>query len=326
MIAALILQAAVAPQPGVLRTFADWTVGCDNARVCEAVALGPQNGASEGYLMLRLRREGDARAAAALSLPIPTAVKEGTRLSLAVDGKTLLQVQAPGGGSGMALPFAGAIGKALSAGHEVTLAEPGGRVLARASLAGLSAATLYMEEAQQRAGKHGNAPPIPALPRIVQPPAGNAPPRTLSVKDATKLIGPDNAHCAPPYRNVAPRAFRLDAAHTLVTIEHPCGNGAYNVYTSVYVLEAKGKPVPARFDAPSSLADGMVNRVVNGGWDAARRRMTSFGRGRGIGDCGRMQEFAWDGAMFRLALERAMGECRGVTDYVTVWRAEVAGR
>ena len=30
---------AVQPQPGELKTFGDWTVGCDNARACRAVAL-----------------------------------------------------------------------------------------------------------------------------------------------------------------------------------------------------------------------------------------------------------------------------------------------
>ena len=34
-----VLFAAATPEPGALRTFGDWTVGCDNGRACQAVAL-----------------------------------------------------------------------------------------------------------------------------------------------------------------------------------------------------------------------------------------------------------------------------------------------
>ena len=37
MLFALLIAAA--PSPGELRTFNDWTVGCDNGRACQAVAL-----------------------------------------------------------------------------------------------------------------------------------------------------------------------------------------------------------------------------------------------------------------------------------------------
>ena len=38
----LALAATVAaPQPGELKTFKDWTVGCDNGRACQAVGLLP---------------------------------------------------------------------------------------------------------------------------------------------------------------------------------------------------------------------------------------------------------------------------------------------
>lgn len=43
MLMMLAAGAALAPQPGKLRTIADWSVGCDNGRACQAVALLPAN-------------------------------------------------------------------------------------------------------------------------------------------------------------------------------------------------------------------------------------------------------------------------------------------
>ncbi|MEH3047382.1 DUF1176 domain-containing protein [Sphingomonas adhaesiva] len=334
---AILLATAVqaaAPAPGDLRTFTDWTMGCDNARVCQAVALVPEAEDGDHYLMLVLRRDAAAAALARLTLPIPDAVARGTKLSLAVDGKVLAQVVAPGKGGGLALPFQGTLAEALMEGKQVTLADPRGRKIAHASLAGLAATALAIDEAQRRIGTRtalrrpgaapaSQVPPPPALPVVQQPAVTGRPPRTLSVKDATRLIGAEAAVCDYATGPVAPKAYRLDATHSLVTIDHPCGNGAYNLYTSLFVVPDKGRPVPAVLDAPSGFGEAPDNQVVTGGWDARTRRLTSYVRARGIGDCGSHQSFAWDGARFRLVEQSLMGECRGSVDYITTWRARV---
>ncbi|MEH3035827.1 MAG: DUF1176 domain-containing protein [Sphingomonas adhaesiva] len=333
LLIAAAMQAAM-PAPGDLRTFADWTMGCDNQRMCSAVALVPEAQGGEDYLMLVLRRDAAATALARLTLPIPETVAKATKLSLSVDGKVLAQVVAPGKGGGLALPFQGALAAALMEGRQVTLTDARGRPVAQASLAGLAASVLAIDEAQRRVGtrtalrRAGSAPASqvptpPPLPVVHQPPVTGKPPRTISAKDAVKLIGRDAAVC--PYANgpVAPKAYRLDATHSLVTIDHPCGNGAYNLYTSVFVMSEKGKPVPAVLDAPSGFGETPGHQVVTGGWDGRTRRLTSYVRGRGIGDCGSMQAFAWDGARFRLVEQSSMGECRGAREYITTWRARV---
>jgi hypothetical protein len=63
--------------------------------------------------------------------------------------------------------------------------------------------------------------------------------------------------------------------------------------------------------------------LVNADWDKANGLLTSFSKGRGIGDCGVGSNFAWDGARFRLVEQEEMGECRGSTDYISTWRARV---
>ena len=64
-----------------------------------------------------------------------------------------------------------------------------------------------------------------------------------------------------------------------------------------------------------------MRSIVNGAVDGGL--VTSYAKGRGLGDCGVTQGFVWDGHRLRLVEQRAMGECRGNPDYLTVWRATV---
>src|SRR3546814_20523664 len=63
--------------------------------------------------------------------------------------------------------------------------------------------------------------------------------------------------------------------------------------------------------------------LVNYGWDAARSTLSSYTRGRGLGDCGGAETYVWDGSPFRLVEARSMGECRGAMKWITTWRANV---
>jgi len=49
----------------------------------------------------------------------------------------------------------------------------------------------------------------------------------------------------------------------------------------------------------------------------------SFTKGRGLGDCGVQQAFAWDGLSMRLARQFEMPDCRGNVGFIQTWRAEV---
>jgi hypothetical protein len=114
-------------------------------------------------------------------------------------------------------------------------------------------------------------------------------------------------------------AFALGGGKTLVLI--PCGSGAYNYSTVPFVVEG-GKAAVARFDrVPGSSEVGLAT-LVNAGWDAAKAELGTYAKGRGIGDCGASETFVWDGAMFRLIELRAMGECRGSTNFLRLWKAE----
>ncbi len=51
--------------------------------------------------------------------------------------------------------------------------------------------------------------------------------------------------------------------------------------------------------------------------------LSSFARGRGLGDCGVIADWAWDGGGFRLLGYTVMEECRGVPvdDWPVLYRA-----
>lgn len=82
----------------------------------------------------------------------------------------------------------------------------------------------------------------------------------------------------------------------------------------------------ARFDAPTGMDGETVTDapyLVNACYDQGTRRLATFAKRRGLGDCGVTQQFTWDGSYFRLVEQTEMGECRGSVDYITTWRAAV---
>ena len=129
-----------------------------------------------------------------------------------------------------------------------------------------------------------------------------------------------------PADSFKPETYRLDAAHTLVMVLSICGNGAYNYFTKALIIPNSGTPVAvAKFNAPSIMGEpGNADPgLVNASYDAKTRRLATYAKGCGLGDCGMTQQFAWDASRFRLVEQSEMGECRGSVDYIRTWRAAV---
>ena len=318
-----LAAAAVQPQPGELKTFGDWTVGCDNASSCQAVALVPETEDHDAYLLLVVKRDAGPSARPVLTFTTERSLPGS--FAMRVDGKPVLRIA-----RASLLP----VPPELADGRRATVTDGQGRTLASASLAGAAAAFLYMDERQGRLGTVGAlrrkgarpdsaVPAPPPLPRIVQPRPGSTPPRTLTSPAAARLIGPENAVCEDAHGPVRPRAVRLDATHSLALIEHPCGNGAYNIMSSAFIVDEAGRAAPARFDVAPGMDGEPGHILVNADWNVGALRLTDFVKARGLGDCGGRGAYAWDGARFRLVRQESMGECRGSTDYITTWRAAV---
>ncbi|VXC31615.1 DUF1176 domain-containing protein [Sphingomonas sp. 8AM] len=287
----LAMQAAVAIAPV---DAGDWRVFCDYRQRCVALSQVPEGGDVDAYPLVVLRRDG---AVAAVDVAIPATVAAGVRMTVAVDGRTVAELIAPGGAAGLSLPFTGKLASALRRGRVLTLAGPDGAVRARTSLAGLTAALAALSDDNKVA---------PATEEITVPPVDPRAPRMLSRKQLDKLVGKPAKGCPAVFA----RGYRLDAAHSLREIVAPCrGTGA-----APYVLPEAGEAQPAA-DLP-----------VPGAWDPARHRYAVLLPATPGRDCGVRREFVWDGARFRLAEERVVAECRRATYEVMTYRATVRDR
>lgn len=327
MLMVLALAAATvatqhSPQP--LRTFGDWTMGCDNGHACTAMSLIPDDWEPEwdDYFQVTLKRDAERPAAVRINWDNET----NGDLTLLVDGRVIATRVT----QDMALTSA--MTDAMLRGRTLTLRNGDGTTV-QASLAGITASLLAIDDVQGRVrtptamvrrGRMLMQAAVPALPVIVRPATAEVPPRTLSVAAASALIGEDNAVCdyAPPLAE--PEAHRLDPTHSLVLISHPCGNGAYNYFTSAVIVDETGAARPALFEIDPGMGDDEPgNVIVNVGYDPAGRTITAYAKGRGIGDCSTISDFAWDGTRFALSAQFRMDECRGRRDQIQVWRTIV---
>jgi hypothetical protein len=325
-IAAFALASAAAAQPArpdALRTFRDWTVGCDNGGRCKAVALAPADGSPDEWPPFMLSIERDAGPGGAVAIGLAGQEDAPPPIAVLIDGRPAATMRAA--------PFTGtpaiALARALAAGSRVRI-EAGGR-RADHSLSGLSAALRYIDDRQKRAGTvgalvaRGSAPDraaAPALPMIRAIPGGG---RAATLPPARIAALRKGAGCSiadgrddPP----GPEYYTLGGGETLMLL--PCDMGAYNMVSAIFVIGRGGATRPADIDPTSGRdPDRAVPLILNPTFE--RGTLWSDAKGRGIGDCGIAQDFVWDGRRFRLAEQNEMAECRGSTDRITTWRTLV---
>ncbi|WP_052134321.1 DUF1176 domain-containing protein [Sphingomonas sp. 37zxx] len=317
---------ADAPAPGELKTFGDWTVGCDNLRNCKAVTLMPEDYAGD-WLDFMLSVERDAGADGAIRITLSGQADAVPPIRITIDGKPIAN-----GGASSNPAFAGAdarrIATAIAAGRSAVITAGGKRAIN--SLAGASAALRYIDAQQGRAGTSGAlvakgpAPDrtIAATPPVIRAvaPSGKAATLTPAVEAELREV----AQCGiASYTDEVPRAdtHALGGGATLVVL--PCDRGAYNEIAALFIIGADGKPVPARLDADAGMNPDPqpVPSAVNAGF--ADGVLSTYAKGRGLGDCGTSQSYVWDGDRLRLSEMATMSECRGSMDYITVWQAQV---
>lgn len=322
-----IAAAATAPMPGELKTFSDWTVGCDNGRACQANALQGE----EDYEALTMVVSRGSEPNAPVEIGINS--DQLRPAALAADGKRIAVRLVRGEGqTRIVSDDAPAFIAAIRPASRLALLDAGGREIGHVLLSGANAALLYMDDRQRRVGTvtalvrpgpkpASTVPPPPALPIIASPPVPKLAPRKLTAADLARILKPLECEASREPGDFTPVHARLDAKTTLALVPHPCGNGAYNYFAFAMLVDQAGKVRDAAFDAPGGMGPDTDNTLVNADWDAQRRLLTTYSKGRGLGDCGSIQEFAWDGARFRLVKLEQMGECRGSVDYITTWRA-----
>ena len=322
---AVAIPAGPEATPGEMRTFRDWVVGCDNRLACTGVALGP-DGAEFPTLRIVVMRPGGGA--------LPRVIVDSNDgiaapVAITIDDKSIAR---GGTASDDGVVFAGEDAQRLI---DAIAQGKIGRIVAgktedAIALNGAAAALRYMDERQRLAGTtaalvaRGKDRPTaspPALPIVTRVrPAGRAARPTPAQVNAMRRA----ADCQIEFLDEAqtrPEAHALGGGATLILL--PCGAGAYNFMSAVFVIDRDGTLRPATFDGTTGIDPeaGGVPQLVNSGFGEGR--LTSYAKGRGIGDCGVGQDFVWDGTRFRLIEQSEMTECRESTRTVTTWRAEV---
>lgn len=312
------------PKPGEQKTFRDWTVACDNVARCAMASLGTD--ADFPAVTMQLARAAGPDGAIEVALGMPQG-DGNAPASLRIDGRAFAIA-----GEGLSGAAATAIARALAGAKTIEALDRRGKRLGTISAAGASAALRYIDAEQGRAGT------VTALVAGGDRPAATVPaarptPRVRAVAFGgsaaalpAALLGEmrRDAACDPAFSGPEPRAHGLADGATLVLL--PCSAGAYNEIDALFIVR-DGKATPAKVDAPAGFEETgagsqtPVHSVINGDVDGGVLR--SYAKGRGLGDCGVMQAFVWDGTQLRLTEQRAMGECRGNPDYLPVWQARV---
>jgi hypothetical protein len=208
-------------------------------------------------------------------------------------------------------------------------------------LSGVVAALLWIDEQQQRLGtatafiRRGDKPvssippqpPAPAV-RAAKPPPAGAAPKSLLPAEVRLLTAKARALCGHDEHTALEDAFHLAPDMSLYNFSCPDNSGAYN-YSSVFLIVPDAKPQAARavtFAWPAGIDAKAAPDVlaVNASFDQSTMTLSTFAKGRGLGDCGVAEQWVFDGRTFQLALLRRMPHCKGITedDWPVHYRAE----
>lgn len=326
---------ALAVEPGKQFFHKDWAAACDNAYSCEALSLAPEGDEAAPAILIR-RSSPDEAVTVKVSLVAPV----GDRYRILIDGREVDSgALAQGewsilGSAANSLKLARAIGR----GRNIVIRGSDGNVLGQRTLKGSAAALIHIDLMQNRArtrnalflvGRRALPARSVAMPVISATRIG----KPAMVTDARTIIDVvENSKCPSDSSTVTENSAislgKKDGQHK-VLIQVGCGSGAYNMVVAPYVgSSADGKKwsfSPARFDYPDQADEGMdgVTLLSNPSWDASKQQLSSYHKGRGLGDCGTARTYVWDGGMFRLVEAFAMDECRGSTEWMQLWRAKV---
>jgi len=211
------------------------------------------------------------------------------------------------------------------------------------SLRGMKAALLLMDDVQGRVNgmsawvKRGDraswdVPPTPSLPQL--PPAPPQP-AALTREETSGLIdygtwriNTDSCSLDPMRREVSVAPLTDQKALLLVS----CEMGAYNVIDLAFEVTrsqpyvARGMTLTLPF-TPPGVSERQLD-LINADYDAATGQLYTFGKGRGLGDCGRATRWQFDGTRFVLAEYAEESTCdawHSSDDWPTLWVSQSAG-
>jgi hypothetical protein len=202
----------------------------------------------------------------------------------------------------------------LAPGRELSVMftdQTGAAQRAQFSLAGMTAALIWIDETQGRLGSErvAEAPPT-GLERVGV--EGGLKLGDLAFTDLPAALvemhfGPDACDPIDMLRS-NPAAYDLGEDRLLYFV--PCTEGAYNYLNSVYLADRWGYTLLhfAEYESGGWIS---VDGVWNPRFDPATKTLEVYMLGRGIGDCGATSTHVWEGNRFVLVKATNKPECDG---------------
>ncbi len=330
------------PNPGEVKVFKDWSVGCDNGGDCQAISL--VDDASRGFddwggpiTVTRTAGADDV-----LKIRALLQVTGIGRYELVVDGKVI--VTGPMAEDDYPVEIMGEEAKkaatAIARGRKLEIRAPNGDSLTKISLSGSTAALRYIDQQQKRVrtstaliskGRRTFRPEKKEVPVVVvdQWAPAKRIPATTEIVDLVENSPCKDERFGVVEDQIFPLGQKDGRYRALILMS--CGSGAYNFSSAAYIGEIKGDEKegaswafrPATYDLqPAWGGEDRPPLLVNAHWEENRQILSSLAKGRGIGDCGNAESFVWDGEQFRLIEASGMQECRGAYKWITTWRAK----
>jgi Protein of unknown function (DUF1176) len=330
-----------------MKSFRDWVAACDNLRSCSAYGFDAE---LSGNSYLRLERDGAADAPLRITLVVDA--QKDVKFRLGFDDPALAGLPTepiagePNGDDDvkrLVITEPQAVAAALASLRKAkTLvimridpagAPPSDPVKSEISLSGLAAALLWIDDQQKRVGTvtaligRGDkpaaaVPAVPALPVVVAAKRAIGPTPT---KAPAAVIAKARAVCEDKTLKETDDVTRLGPSELMYSFVCTKLSGAYNSFNAL-IIDSPGRQVRvAEFKFPPGFgAEGRDYSPINAGFDEATQTLSTFNKGRGLGDCGSGSDWVWEGQAFRMILSKAMPECHGVAepDWPTLYRAE----
>ncbi|WP_299343956.1 DUF1176 domain-containing protein [uncultured Maritalea sp.] len=191
--------------------------------------------------------------------------------------------------------------------------QQGRRVDIEFSLSGLTAALLWIDEQQGRVGDARVAGDIPKGLELAEPklPLPEALPNEIIAKHAK------NENCDPLTELVHGEDWQVHQVNNSTLLYMvPCSAGAYNFSYAFYRQSVDNGDISKLLfvDYWDSLGWTGTDVLFNAGFDPQTRILTSYYKGRGLGDCGTAGEWQWQEYGFKMLKFFAKSECDGYAD------------
>ncbi len=330
---------AARPQVPLQQPYGDWTVACDNVRACAAQGYRVQEagGAQAGLWLSRdAGPQGAVHVQLHLSGPDGQDLPDGSRIKASVDGREFRQLPLD---ADLPPAVVRPLLAALIEGESLTLSGPGSE--ATVSLQGLKAALLKMDDVQGRVGTvtawvakgKGAASHVPsAIPAPVLVPT--TPPSIVDADAALPLVRQLVRHPAviqdcyllqedagEADRLPATSLYQVRSQEYLVLME--CERAPYQTGHRLWRMKQRQGALEI---APEVLPDvrGPALDLMNA--DLQAGELSTWHKGRGLGDCGGGRRWVWTTTGFALRLAHEAPDCNGMFEGgpgLVLWQAEV---